>query len=136
MPLRNNNVTRRIDEMSGDTEKLVEKLKTRTFSEQMDESTSRDSEEVLITYEKYIDKRHIAEEMLFCKRWKSTTTCKGKLKVFVDVNDIPMKNITSCADDSAPNMMGKKNGCLKFMKDWNPEKILVHSVNCGIHREN
>ncbi|GFW35184.1 SCAN domain-containing protein 3 [Trichonephila clavipes] len=29
--------------------------------------------------------------------------------------------------------MGKKNGCLKLMKDANPEMILVH---CGIHRQN
>ncbi|GFV62505.1 SCAN domain-containing protein 3 [Trichonephila clavipes] len=35
--------------------------------------------------------------------------------------------------DSAPNMMGKKNGCLKLMKDSNPEMILVH---CVIHRQN
>ncbi|GFW87598.1 SCAN domain-containing protein 3 [Trichonephila clavipes] len=44
-----------------------------------------------------------------------------------------MKNITSCAADGAPNMMGKKNGCLKLMKDGNPEMILVHYV---IHRQN
>ncbi|GFT72064.1 SCAN domain-containing protein 3 [Trichonephila clavipes] len=44
-----------------------------------------------------------------------------------------MKNITSCAADGAPNMMGKKNGCLKLMKDANPEMILVH---CVIHMQN
>ncbi|GFU74301.1 SCAN domain-containing protein 3 [Trichonephila clavipes] len=44
-----------------------------------------------------------------------------------------MKNITSCAADGAPNIIGKKNGCLKWMKDVNPEIILVH---CVIHRQN
>ncbi|GFT40208.1 protein ZBED8 [Nephila pilipes] len=44
-----------------------------------------------------------------------------------------MKNITSCAADGAPNMMGKKNDCLKFMKDANPEMIIVH---CVIHKKN
>ncbi|GFU80130.1 SCAN domain-containing protein 3 [Trichonephila clavipes] len=44
-----------------------------------------------------------------------------------------MKNITSCAADCALNMMGKENGCLKLMKDANPEMILVH---CVIHRQN
>ncbi|GFT25591.1 SCAN domain-containing protein 3 [Trichonephila clavipes] len=93
MPLSKNTVCRRIDEMGEDIEKqLVEKLKTRKFSVQMDESTLRDN-----------------------------------------VNDIPMKNITSCAADGAPNMMGKKNDCLKLMKDTNPEMILVH---CVIHRQN
>ncbi|XP_065654689.1 SCAN domain-containing protein 3-like [Hydra vulgaris] len=44
-----------------------------------------------------------------------------------------MRNITSCAADGAPNMMGKKNGCLKLMKDENPDMLLVR---CVIHREN
>ncbi|GFT39870.1 SCAN domain-containing protein 3 [Trichonephila clavipes] len=78
MPLSKNTVSRRIDEMGEDIEKqLVEKLKTRKFSVQIDESTLR--------------------------------------------------------DNVAPNMMGKKNGCLKLMKDANPEMILVH---CVIHRQN
>ncbi|GFT17697.1 SCAN domain-containing protein 3 [Trichonephila clavipes] len=74
--------------------------------------------------------------MLFCKRLESTTASKdifNKLKIYLDVNDIPRKNITSCAADDAPNMMGKKNGCLKLMKGANPEMILVHGV---IHRQN
>lgn len=102
----------------------------------MDESTLRDSEAILITYVRYIDKGDFAEEMLFCKSLESTTTSKdiySKLKNYLDVNNIPMKNITSCAADGAPNMMGKKNGCLKLMKDENPEMLLVH---CVIHREN
>ncbi|XP_042909732.2 protein FAM200C-like [Parasteatoda tepidariorum] len=87
--------------MSEDIEKqLAEKLKTRKFPVQMDESTLIYSVAVLITYVRYIDKGHFAEEMLFY---------------------------------GAPNMMGKKNCCLKLMKDENPEMILVH---CVINREN
>ncbi|KFM82725.1 SCAN domain-containing protein 3, partial [Stegodyphus mimosarum] len=74
--------------------------------------------------------------MLFCKRLESITTSKdiyNKLKNYLDVNNIPMKNITSCAADGVPSMMGKKNGCLKLMKDENPEMVLVH---CDIHWEN
>ncbi|XP_038669045.1 SCAN domain-containing protein 3-like [Scyliorhinus canicula] len=137
MPLSNNTVRRRIDEMSEDIEtQLVEKLKSRKFSVQMDESTVRDSEALLLTYVRYIDKGEFAEEMLFCKSLETTTIATdiyNKLKHYLDVNNIPMENITSCAADGAPVMMGKKNGCLKLMKDENPEMLLVH---CVIHREN
>ncbi|CAB4066840.1 unnamed protein product [Lepeophtheirus salmonis] len=44
-----------------------------------------------------------------------------------------MENIISYAADGTPVMMGKKKGCLKLMKDENPEMILVH---CVIHRDN
>ncbi|GFW37222.1 SCAN domain-containing protein 3 [Trichonephila clavipes] len=51
MPLNKNTVSRRIDEMGEDIEKqLVEKPKTRKFSVQVEESTLRDSEAVLITH--------------------------------------------------------------------------------------
>ncbi|XP_050508129.1 protein ZBED8-like [Diabrotica virgifera virgifera] len=90
MPLSNNTISRKIYGMGKYIQKqLVEKLKTRNFSVQVDKLTLRDIEAVLI--------------------------------------------LISCAADGAPNMMGKKNSCLKFMKDANPEIILVH---CVIHREN
>ncbi|XP_065671987.1 protein FAM200B-like [Hydra vulgaris] len=136
IPLCNNTVSRRIDELSEDVGlQLIEKLKTRLFSVQMDESTLRDSEAVLLTYVRYIDNNDFAEEMLFCKSLKSSITAKdiySTLKSYLDTNKIPMKNITSCAADGAPNMMGKKNGCLKLMKDEN----LMLLVHCVIHREN
>ena len=70
MSLRNKTVRRKIDEMSQDREiQLVGKLKSRNFSIQMDESTVRDSEALLLAYvgSGCIDESVLAEEMLFCK---------------------------------------------------------------------
>ncbi|CAB4068072.1 unnamed protein product [Lepeophtheirus salmonis] len=135
--LRNNTVTSPIDELGEDIEaQLVETLKSRNFSLQMDESTPRDSEIVLLAYARYIDNGEFAEEMLFCKSLEtptSTADIYGKLTNYLHINNISMENIISCGADGAPVMMGKKKGCLKLMKDENPEMILVH---CVIHREN
>ena len=68
MPLSNNTASRRIDELREDVEK--QKLKTRNFSVQLDESTMRDIEAELIVYVSYVDEDHFAEEMLFRKDWQ------------------------------------------------------------------
>ncbi|XP_071750245.1 zinc finger MYM-type protein 6-like [Lepeophtheirus salmonis] len=118
IPLSHNTVTRRINEMDKDIEtQLVEKLKSRYFSLQMDESTLRDSEVVFLAYARYIDKDEVAEERLFCKSLKITTSAAeiyGKLTNYLQVNNIPMEHIISCAADGVPVMMGKKKGYLKL----------------------
>ena len=137
MPLSNNTTRRRIDRISQDTEiQLVEKLKSRKFSIQMDELTVSNSKVLLLAYVRYIDKGKFAEEMLFCKLLETATTATNiypKLKHYLDVKNIQMENITSCAADGAPVMMGKKNRYLKWMKDENLDMLLVH---CVIHTEN
>ena len=91
--------------------KVVEKLKSRNFSIQMDESTVRDSEALLLAYVRYIDKNEFAEELLFRESLDITaiaTDLYNKLKHYLDVNNTPMENIISCVADGAPVMMGKK----------------------------
>jgi len=135
--LSNSTVSNRIDEMGQDVEQqLIEKLKSRKFSLQIDESTIRESESLLLAYVRYVDLEEFQEEMLFCESLE-TTTCAvdiySKLNNYLDENEIPKTNIVSCAADGAPAMMGKKTGCLKLMKDDNPNTLAVH---CVIHREN
>lgn len=90
----------------------------------------------MLAYVRFIDKGEFVEEFLFCQSLETTTTAIDiytKQKNYFDANNIPMTNITSCSADGAPVMMGKRRGCLKLMKDENPEMLLVHHV---IHREN
>ena len=84
----------------------------------------------MLAYVRYINKGEIAEEMLFCKSLETTTTATDiyKLKHYLDVKNIPIEKITSCAPDGAPVIMGKKNGSLKLMKDENQDMLLVHYV--------
>ncbi|XP_036357556.1 protein ZBED8-like [Octopus sinensis] len=108
---------------------LIEKLKLRKFSLQMDESTIRDSEALLLTYVRYIDHEEFQEEMLFCESFETTTTANDiyiKIKHYLDANKIPKENLLACAADGAPAMMGKNTGCLKMMKDENPNMLTVH----------
>ena len=137
MALSNNTVSRRIDEMGQDVElQLIEKLKSQKFSLQIDECTVRKSEALLLAYVRYIDKEKFQEEMLFCQSLETTTRgvdIYNKVSNYFDDNEIPKTNIVSCAADGAPAMMGKNTGCLKLLKDENPNMLVVH---CVIHREN
>ncbi|XP_071041827.1 protein FAM200A-like [Parasteatoda tepidariorum] len=66
--------------MSEDIENNM--LKTRKFSVQMDESILIDSVAALITYVRYIDKGHFAEQMLFY----GASEKNGRLKLMKDEN--------------------------------------------------
>ena len=136
MPLSNDTVHRRIDDIADDLEvQLVTILRTTKFFLALDESTVRDSEALLLPYARFQHNNKFVEEMLFCKSPKTTTTA---LDIYTVVKDylseinIPISNIMSTAADGAPTMMGRRNGVLKLLKYENPDMIVL----CVIHREN
>ena len=56
LPLSNDSIRRRIDEMSSDAEsQLVKKSKTSKFSIQLDESAVSDNRAILMAYARFID---------------------------------------------------------------------------------
>ncbi|GFX56979.1 SCAN domain-containing protein 3 [Trichonephila clavipes] len=88
MPLSKNTVSSRIDEMGEDIEKqLVEKLKTRKFSVQMDESTLRDSERLQNLIAKNISPvlNEVLHTVIKCVNViKASAKCERLFKLFCE----------------------------------------------------
>ena len=68
IPLSNDTVARRIDEMASDVEiQLIHILQTTEFSLQLDESTLCDNEALLLAYVRFTKEGATSEELLFAK---------------------------------------------------------------------
>ncbi|KAK2710451.1 hypothetical protein QYM36_011844 [Artemia franciscana] len=113
IPLSNSSVSRRIDEMAEDVEKqLIAHLQVKQFALQLDESTLRDNEVILLAYVRF-NNEGPKEEMLFAR--SLTTDTKGEtifneVATYFQENNIPLKNIIACATDGAPSMTGRYKG--------------------------
>ena len=71
---------RRIDEMAKNVqEQLASKLRNK-FAVQIDESTVRGSEALLLAYARYVQNGQFMEEMLFCEGLKTTTTAASYMQ--------------------------------------------------------
>ena len=78
IPIVNNTVKRRIDEMGQDVElQLIKMIQATEFALQLDESTLPDNQALLMAYVRYMNSGVTHEEMLFAKTLKTDT--KGRL---------------------------------------------------------
>ena len=112
IPLSNDTVKRRQDEMAENLEEqLVKKLKVSKFSLQIDETTINNSV-LLLAYVRYIDAMVIHEEMLFINKLTDTEseTIYAAVYDFLHNNGIPLSNQLHIATDGASAMTGKHNG--------------------------
>ncbi|XP_068204554.1 SCAN domain-containing protein 3-like [Palaemon carinicauda] len=82
LPLSNSSVSRRIDEMAEDVEKqLISHLQVKQLALQLDESTLRDNEAILLAYVRFNSDEGHRQEMLFARSLVRDT--KGRYKGFI-----------------------------------------------------
>ena len=105
----------RIDEMANDIEnKLCDKLKTTQFFLQLDETTLRDNEALILAYVRFINTSHESiKEFLFAEQLKvdsKGSTVYKVLEQFFKQKGIPLLNVIACATDGEPSMVGRYRG--------------------------
>ena len=124
IPLSNNTIMSRIDEMSDNIEnKVCDYLKENKFFMQIDESTLRNSESFLLCYVRFISNGEMKIDLLFSKLFLN---CEGltvyeEIKNYFELKSIPLENLVAIATDGAPSMIGKSSGVVSRLK-----KIIIH----------
>lgn len=136
IPLSDNSVQRRIDEMAENIEEtLCNMLRTTEFSLQLDESTLPGNESLLLAYVRFVKDESLVQELLFARQLETDTKGESIFRVvddFFKEKDIPLSNILACATDGAPSMVGRHRGFISFLKKAVPGVLTVH---CVIHRQ-
>ncbi len=139
LPLSNDTVSRRINEMGADSEEqLCAILRDTQFSLPLDETTTADNNALLMAYVGYKapNTQEMAEEFMFARYLVTDTrgqTIFNAVDAYLREKAIPITNILTCATDGAPAMVGQYRGFTSLLKERVPHVLTVH---CVIHRHN
>ncbi|KAK9958613.1 hypothetical protein ABG768_025346 [Culter alburnus] len=137
VPLSNDTVCRRIDDMAEDiVAQVVEKLKQATsFALQLDESTDISGESQLVAFVRYKDKDEIDEHILFCKPMLGKTTGEdifNAVDSFFTEHSLDWLCCSHICTDGAASMTGRIRGFVSRVKQVHPD---IKTIHCVIHRE-
>lgn len=137
VPLLDNTISRRIDDMSAGIASLVlEKIRiSKKFALQPDESTDISGHAQLLANVRFLDGDAIRENFLFCKALPEKTTGEEFFRVtseYLEKGGLKWENCTSVCTDGAAAMVGRTKGFVSRVKERNPDVIVTH---CFLHRE-
>ncbi|XP_069599662.1 SCAN domain-containing protein 3-like [Ranitomeya imitator] len=137
VPLSDNTIARRIDDMSADIETVVlEKVRiSKKFALQLDESTDISGHCQLLANVRFVDGEAIRENFLFCKALPEKSTREVIFQVtseYLDKSGLTWENCTGVCTDGAAAMVGSIKGFVSRVKERNPDVLVTH---CFLHRE-
>ncbi|XP_048869513.1 SCAN domain-containing protein 3-like [Brienomyrus brachyistius] len=137
VPLSNNTVSRRINNMSVNIiGQVVKKIKQAgQFALQLDEMTDVSGDAQLLAFVRYKDVSDINEHILFCKKLPGKTTGGEMFQVidsFFKEHDLQWNTCSHVCTDGAAAMTGSGKGLFGHIKKVNNDIKWMH---CIIHRE-
>ncbi|KAI4811017.1 hypothetical protein KUCAC02_013944 [Chaenocephalus aceratus] len=134
IPLSDNAIARRIDEISEDMkEQLVEKVKDKHFVLQVDEATDSNKDCLLIVYVRYVDTDELSEDLLFSNYVRKRATADELFKIIdtcLSEAEMKCEDCVGICTDGARAMAGKRLQAL--IKRVAPRAVWTH---CKIPRE-
>lgn len=136
IPLSDNTVKRRIDDMAEDiTNQVVDAVKQSPFfAIQLDESTDVAQCSQLLVFVRYIQDYTIKDEILFSTELTTTTKAVDVMSAVSDFfgkHDLSWQKLIGVCTDGAPSMLGSRSGFVQLIREKNPSVTAIH---CFIHR--
>uniref|UniRef100_A0AAY5KMI7 Nucleoside phosphorylase domain-containing protein n=1 Tax=Esox lucius TaxID=8010 RepID=A0AAY5KMI7_ESOLU len=115
VPLSNNTIARRIDDMSADIKTVVlEKMRiSKKYALQLDESTDISGHCQLLANVRFVDGEAIRENFLFCKALPEKSTGEEIFRVtseYLDQRGLTWENCTGVCTDGTAAMVGRLKG--------------------------